>query len=52
MAQPPIKAISISFKFAEIFTAKGAPPVSLITVANGKNLQSEKFSFYLLATFG
>jgi hypothetical protein len=30
-------------KFAEIFAAQGAPPVSLKPVANGKNLQSEKF---------
>ncbi len=30
-------------KFAEIFAAQGAPPVSLTPVANGKNLQSEKF---------
>jgi hypothetical protein len=26
-------------KFAEIFAAQGAPPVSLTPVANGKNLQ-------------
>ncbi len=41
----PIRAISIFFsqKFAEIFAAQGAPPVSLTTVANEKNLQSEKF---------
>jgi hypothetical protein len=31
------------FKFAEIFAAQGAPPVSLTPVANGKNLQIEKF---------
>jgi hypothetical protein len=43
-----IKTISIFFsKFAEIFTAQGSPLVS-----NGKNLQSEKFSLYLLDTFG
>jgi hypothetical protein len=30
-------------KFAEIFTAQDAPPVSLSPVANGKKLQSEKF---------
>ncbi len=30
-------------KFAEIFAAQGAPPVSLTPVANGKNLQTEKF---------
>ncbi len=29
-------------KFEEIFTAQGAPP-ALTLVANGKNLQSEKF---------
>jgi hypothetical protein len=34
------------FKFAEIFAAQGAPPVSLTPVANGKNLQSEKFSLF------
>jgi hypothetical protein len=33
----------IQFEFAEIFTAQGAPLVSLTTVANGKNLQVEKF---------
>ncbi len=30
-------------KFAEIFGAQGLPPVSATPVANGKNLQSEKF---------
>ncbi len=30
-------------KFTEIFAAEGASPVSLTPVANGKNLQSEKF---------
>ncbi len=30
-------------KFAEIFAAQGLPPVSLTPVANGKNLQLEKF---------
>ncbi len=40
----------ISFFQAEIFTAEGAPLVSLTPVANGKNLQSEKFSLYLLDT--
>jgi hypothetical protein len=38
-------------KFTEIFAAQGAPPVSLTPVANGKN-QSEKFSLFLLNTFG
>jgi hypothetical protein len=49
-----IRAISNFLKFAEIFAAQGVPPVSvsLTTVANGKNLQSEKFSLYLLVTFG
>jgi hypothetical protein len=30
-------------KFAEIFAAQGAPPVSLTAVANEKNLQSGEF---------
>jgi hypothetical protein len=30
-------------KFAEIFAAQGKPPVSTTPVANGKNLQAEKF---------
>jgi hypothetical protein len=30
-------------KFAEIFAAQDAPPVSRTPVANGKNLQAEKF---------
>ncbi len=30
-------------KFAEIFAAQGTPPVSTTPVANGKNLQAEKF---------
>jgi hypothetical protein len=38
--------------FAEIFAAQDAPPVSLTPVANGKNLKSEKFSLFLLDTFG
>jgi hypothetical protein len=34
-------------------SAQGAAPVvSLTLVANGKNLQSEKFSLFLLETFG
>jgi hypothetical protein len=32
--------------------AQDAPPVSLTLVANGKNLKSEKFSLFLLDTFG
>ncbi len=39
-------------KFAKIFSAQGEPPVLLIQVANGKNLQSEKLSLFLLDTFG
>jgi hypothetical protein len=43
-----IRVISNFFrKFAEIFAAQGAPPVSLKPVANGKNLQSEKFIIFL-----
>ncbi len=41
----------ISFPQAEIFTTEGAQLVSLTPVANGKNLQSEKFSLLLLDTF-
>jgi hypothetical protein len=36
----------------EIFAAQGAPLVLLTLVANGKILQSEKFSLFLLDTFG
>jgi hypothetical protein len=39
-------------KFAEIFAAQDAPQVSLTPVANGKNLQSQKCSLFLLDTFG
>jgi hypothetical protein len=39
-------------KLAEIFAAQGAPAVSLTLVVNGKNLQSEKFQLFCLATFG
>jgi hypothetical protein len=39
-------------KFTETFAVQGAPLVSLTPVANGKNLQSEKFSLFLLDTFG
>jgi hypothetical protein len=39
-----IRAVSNFFrKFAEIFVAQGLPPVSTTPVANGKNLQAEKF---------
>ena len=48
-----IRAVSNFFlKFAEIFAAQGAPLVLLTPVANGKNLQPEKFSLFLLDTFG
>ncbi len=44
-----IRAVSnFSQKFAEIFAAQDAPPVSLTSVANRKNLKSEKFSLFLL----
>jgi hypothetical protein len=39
-------------KFAEIFAAQGAPPVSLTPVANGKNLQSKKFEITLMLLSG
>jgi hypothetical protein len=39
----PLGPFQVFRKFAEIFAAQGAPPVSLPPVANGKNLQSEKF---------
>jgi hypothetical protein len=39
-------------KFAAIFAAQGAPPMSLTTpVANGKNLQSENVYILFLNTF-
>jgi len=41
----PIGLFQIFRKFAEIFAAQGAK-------ANGKNLQSEQFSLFLLDTFG
>jgi hypothetical protein len=47
-----IRAVSNFRKFAEIFAAQGAPPVSLTPVANGKNLQSEEFSLFFLTFFG
>jgi hypothetical protein len=37
-------------KFGEIFAAQGAPPVLLTPVANGKNLQSEKFNYFVLTS--
>ncbi len=39
-------------KFAKKNAAQGAQPVSLTPVANGKNLQSEKFLLFCLDTFG
>ncbi len=35
------------FRIFRKFAAQGAPPVSLTQVANGKNLQSEKFNYFL-----
>jgi hypothetical protein len=46
------ESVSLKPKFAEIFAAQGAPPVSLTPMANGKNLQTEKFKFFCLDTFG
>ncbi len=37
------------WKFAEIFKAQGASPVSTTPVANGKNLQAEKFNNFVWA---
>ncbi len=39
-------------KFAEITAAQGAPPVSLTPMANGKNLQSEKFWLFVWSALG
>ncbi len=47
-----LRPFQFFLKLAEIFAAQGALPVSLTPVANGKNLQSEKFSLFLLDTFG
>ncbi len=47
----PIGPFQIFQKFAEIFAAQGTTLVSLTPVANEKNLQSEKFSLFLLDTF-
>ncbi len=39
----PVRAVRKFFgKFLEIFAAQGAPPVSLTSVANGKNLLLKK----------
>jgi hypothetical protein len=43
----PLELFIVSRKFAEIFPAQGAPPVSLSPVANGKSLQSEKFYYFV-----
>jgi hypothetical protein len=48
----PLGRLNFFHKFADIFAAQGAPLVSLTPVANGKNLQSEKFALFLLDTFG
>ncbi len=40
------RAVLNFFDSAEIFAAEGAPPMSMIPVANGKNLQSEKFNYF------
>jgi hypothetical protein len=50
-----ITAISNFFENLRIysaFAAQGAPPVSTAPVANGKNLQAEKFKLFSLGTFG
>jgi hypothetical protein len=39
----PLGPFRIFSKFAEIFVAQGLPPVLTTPVANGKNLQAEKF---------
>jgi hypothetical protein len=45
--------VKIFRKFAEIFTAPGAPPVSLTPVANGrKKFQSGKFIDFVSTSFG
>ncbi len=46
------RAVLNFFDSAEIFATEGASPVSMIPVANGKNLQSEKFYLFCLDTFG
>ncbi len=43
-----IRAVSNFFqKFAEIFAAQGAPPVSLTSVANEKNFNQKTFNYFL-----
>jgi hypothetical protein len=46
------KPLIIPIGLFRIFSKQGEPPVLLIQVANGKNLQSEKSSIFLLDTFG
>ncbi len=47
MNQFPPKPLSITFrKFPKIFASQDPPPVSLTSVANGKNLQPEKFEIF------
>ena len=48
----PLGPFRILSKFAEIFAAQGAPPVSLTTVANGKNLPSKKFNYFVWTPLG
>jgi hypothetical protein len=46
-------AISNFFrKFAEIFTAQGAPPVSTTPVANGKIFKQKNFNNFVWAPLG
>ncbi len=48
----PLGPFQIFRKFAEIFTAQGVPQVSLSLVANGKNLESEKFNYFVWTPLG
>jgi hypothetical protein len=49
----PLGPFQIFQKVVEIFAAQDAPPASTTpVVANGKNPQSEKFSSFILNTFG
>jgi hypothetical protein len=45
----PLSILKRSF---QIFAAQGAPPVPMTQVANGKNLQAEKFKLFCMDTFG
>jgi hypothetical protein len=42
----PLGTFQIFSKNSEIFAAQSAPPVLVTRVANGKNLQSEKFYLF------